>query len=528
MNNPLQIKPSRFNSKSAPQLPPIGANKPADNVNLNKVVVINKNDLERITGHLNRRQKEKEAVLEDLNRRKELHEKSLALTRSWNNTIDGARRRKLEQKKVREEKEEEERKKVDLEHEKYMVEERKKALEQAKLLQYYETDKIKTFHSALKLTEVVKEREAQIELKKMLEQMNRQREEDEYKQNIALLNEQYKEELELDKKRQKEKLKLTEYHRAQIKAHTEQNNQAKNEYLQEGEMLRKLNEQFAYEREQLEQIQAIKAKELKQTYDKAIENRAKMFEAEKIMDEEENEEIRIYASAKRKMIKMRREKEIEIWREKQEQREKMIAHLGSLLKTQEADEDFRIAKAVQEREKKLAEEEREKMEKLKQMQDSITKYRKDTIENKKIQKEMQEKENGEYMKSKMESDKLYQVYEEEKARQRHKKSEIIAKKNLNQAKERQIAEKNIRLGEKDFVKNEQKLIDLEDKQFEDYANRVIDYMGDHGRNTYPMKKVLNNHLMSTNKGSEQKSEAALIKKHQNEVPTNKNLGFTHN
>ena len=47
---------------------------------------------------------------------------------------------------MREDKEEEQRKGVDLEHEKFMAEERKKQLEQAKLLQYYDTDKIKTFH----------------------------------------------------------------------------------------------------------------------------------------------------------------------------------------------------------------------------------------------------------------------------------------------------------------------------------------------------------------------------------------------
>lgn len=87
-------KQTRFNSKSAPQLPPlVGAGvvkQPLgeQNVNLNKVVVINAGDLERIHGHLNRRQREKDAVLDDLNKRKELHEKSLALTRSWNNTID--------------------------------------------------------------------------------------------------------------------------------------------------------------------------------------------------------------------------------------------------------------------------------------------------------------------------------------------------------------------------------------------------------------------------------------------------------
>jgi hypothetical protein len=33
------------------------------------------------------------------------------------------------------------------------------------------------------------------------------------------------------------------------------------------------------------------------------------------------------------------------------------------------------------------------------------------------------------------------------------------------------------------------LMNMEDKQFEDYATKVIDYMEHHGRNVYPMKKV---------------------------------------
>jgi hypothetical protein len=58
----------------------------ADN-NLSKVLVITKNDLDRITGHLNKKQKEEDLVNEENQRKKELHEKSLALTRNWNNTI---------------------------------------------------------------------------------------------------------------------------------------------------------------------------------------------------------------------------------------------------------------------------------------------------------------------------------------------------------------------------------------------------------------------------------------------------------
>ena len=41
-----------------------------EEVNLNKVVVITKNDLDRITGHLERRKREKETVVEDQNRMK--------------------------------------------------------------------------------------------------------------------------------------------------------------------------------------------------------------------------------------------------------------------------------------------------------------------------------------------------------------------------------------------------------------------------------------------------------------------------
>ncbi len=88
----------------------------------------------------------------------------------------------------------------------------------------------------------------------------------------------------------------------------------KDEKLKESDVLTKLTEQFYYEQEQIQDIQRKKQKELKQIYDKTIENKMKMNEAEKLMDEEENEEIRMYASAKQKMAKMRWNRELEMWR----------------------------------------------------------------------------------------------------------------------------------------------------------------------------------------------------------------------
>ena len=121
-----------------------------------------------------------------------------------------------------------------------MAEERKKALEKSKLLQYHETDRIKTFHvkillknqrklwsmrfyfnkniffkSALKYSEVLKEREAQIEMKKLVEKLNKDREEEKEREVLAVLEEKaYKDALK-DYKKQEDLDKLTEFHKKQ-------------------------------------------------------------------------------------------------------------------------------------------------------------------------------------------------------------------------------------------------------------------------------------------------------------------------
>lgn len=129
-------------------MPPI--NSPSNlTVDAGRMLILTKNDLERITGHLNNNKKQEQEAQEEYRRKRELYEKSKAITKNWNNTFEGSRRHKLEQKKIREEKIEEKRKQVDLEHAQYMAEQRRKAIEQAKLLQYHETDRIKTFHVIL-------------------------------------------------------------------------------------------------------------------------------------------------------------------------------------------------------------------------------------------------------------------------------------------------------------------------------------------------------------------------------------------
>jgi hypothetical protein len=147
----------------------------------------------------------------------------------------------------------------------------------------------------------------------------------------------------------------------------------------EGKLIDEMNEEYQDELDRLQKIQVNKKKELRQTYDKTLETKKKMKTAEIMMDEEEDEEIRSYAKAKNKMVQMKREKENELLRDKQENTEKMLAYLGSLLKEQVADEDFRIAKAVAQNEAKLAQQEYYNELKYKNEINEINHYRLQTV-----------------------------------------------------------------------------------------------------------------------------------------------------
>ena len=130
---------------------------------------------------------------------------------------------------------------------------------------------------------------------------------------------------------------------------------------------------------------------------------------------------------------MRREKEVQAHREKQEARDHMIGYLGSLQKRAEADYDTQIFRAQAEREAKEAKEEKEKLEKRRTMQDSIVKHRQETVKRRQAQKEIDEREEAEMRQKKAETDQLYQMYQQEKDRQRRQDAQTLSNLHVKQA-----------------------------------------------------------------------------------------------
>jgi hypothetical protein len=132
------------------------------------------------------------------------------------------------------------------------------------------------------------------------------------------------------------------------------------------------------------------------------------------------------------------------------------------------------------------------------------------MKEKERQKEIARLETENEMKKKIEADYLYHVYEDEKWKQKQQQFAKISKENFKELvrcefvrrrmktkfysdefkHEKKLLDKLTRQEEKDFILQESKLLEMEDKQFEDYACSVLDYMERHGRNVIPMRKVI--------------------------------------
>jgi len=159
---------------------------------------------------------------------------------------------------------------------------------------------------------VLKEREAQIELKKLIDQIKAEQENEIIAQFNAIQSEKDKKEFLKYQEKQKNAGEVTRFLKKQMQIKEEKRESERAEVARDSENIARLNEQFLLEKEKLAGIHRKKQVDLRDEYDRTLENKLRNKEAEQIIDEEENEEIRVYANAKKKMAIMKRQKELAI------------------------------------------------------------------------------------------------------------------------------------------------------------------------------------------------------------------------
>ncbi|XP_013402738.1 coiled-coil domain-containing protein 173-like [Lingula anatina] len=460
-----------------------------DGTDLRQVTVLTQGDWGRINMQLNRGQIEAEERRRRREEKEAVKKMSKDKVKNWTNTIAGHRQKRLEARKIREEKEEAERKQVDLEEAQFQAQKRKEAIEKAKTLQYYQTDRVKGFHSALMFTEVLKEREAQLELKRLKEKAYEGKDNDWLDKQRKDYEDGIRDDQRKALQRLQEREEVAEFQKAQIREHIKDRLIAMEDDKKEGEDLKKLAIQYHLEKKRLEDIRRDEQKQNMQQNVKRIEDVKKMREIQQEIEEEEDEECRIFAAAKRKMMKLRVEKEKLLHNEKQERLEKIRDRLAAQMKQKVDDEDQRIRKATEEREAKIAKEDAEKDAKNRRMLSEMAEHRYQQMREKEEKEAAERAREMEMLQIRKEADKLFQRNEEMKHSRKFDENKHLADFHLMQAGQRKLKEDEVKVEQLQQDAKNMELLKLEEDQFQEYAGKVIDHCLQGGRNVYPLRKA---------------------------------------
>ncbi|XP_076439715.1 cilia- and flagella- associated protein 210-like [Babylonia areolata] len=478
-------------ARATPEMPQPGAGGMIlpDGTDLRHVTVLSKGEWDRIERELNRRQIEEERVKRIRAEQEEQKQKAKEIVKSWGNTLAGQRQHKLVARKQREEKEEAERHQTDIEEAQYQAIQRRAAIDKAKTLQYYQTDRVKGFHSALKLSEVLKERDAQVELN-ALKAKAKENEDLEWLQKAQR---DYEDSIMRDQAAAVKRMKAADENRAflqvQIGEHVRVQEKLKAEDVAEGDELKKLAVAYEQEKERLEAIRREERRQMMRDNQQQIQDVQKMKQLKEVQEEEENEECRVFAAAKRKMTRLRAEKEKEMYIHKQQKLDKIRVKLAAQMKEAIDNEDELIERALQEREVKFVAEEKEKEAKLQKLLKEQAAQRARQMVEEEEKRKAARREELEHIQLRKAADEVFRRNEMEKAERSHEESQKRVQFLFRQMEERSQVESKIMKDQLALDKANEDLIKQEEQQFQEYAKKVISHCEQKGLNVYPLKQA---------------------------------------
>ncbi|XP_069637464.1 cilia- and flagella- associated protein 210 [Haliaeetus albicilla] len=454
-------------------------------VDLHQVMVLPKAEWERIQDNLDSTTREAARILAEKKEREEMHLRSKAAVKDWPNTIMGLAQQKLKAKKLREEREEEERKLLDLEEQRFQAAKRKEALDHAKTYLYYQNERVKGLHSALLLAEVLKERDAQVEFKKLKSDVNKKKgEEKEHEHKEAILREEEKAHQCYMNQQALRRDQLE-----QIKEHKHRADLAKLEDKREGEQIQRLNRLYQLEiqrRKEKEQEEKVERQRLhhehvtEQKIIKAVEEQKEM---------EEDDRIRAHFKAKETIAKLIKKKEAEMRRLTQEHQDKIVYQLAVQMNEALKREDDRLAKDIAKKEAEQEKKRKEKEAKEKAAIESIAEHRA-TVMKMKVEKEREEKEEGKKeLHALMEKNRIYLETEKAKKQRQRDANMEVQKIQIQQMAEKQAKKQQEKQADLDYDIQREAIALFKEREFQSYAKQVIESETKTTHHLYPLLKA---------------------------------------
>ncbi|XP_004857691.1 coiled-coil domain-containing protein 173 isoform X2 [Heterocephalus glaber] len=478
-----KIKEIRNSEDSEVSYPPLLPSK----VDLRQVTIIPHDEWKRIQDSLDSLTREAAALRAERKAKQEMHLQSQEVVKHWTNTYAGMKEQKLKTKTMRDKEIEAKRQILDLEEEIHKQGERKKAIEYAKQYHFYQTERVKNFHSGLLLSRVMKERDAQIEFCKSKIKPDTKWEE-QLKLNIEKA---FKKEQEKAEKQHRERMALAEEHLKQIKEHEEEKERRKKHEEKDAEEIKRQN--LLYEIEM--------RKKLKKKKEKIDESRKLFFEymsdkniikaVKQQQQEEEDEKIQIFIKAKKHLAQIRREKEAETHRLMEERREKINNFLSELIKEKLDNEDLIIAKDIAEAEAEWEKKEKEKCEKNKADLKAIAEHRAIMMKNKEEEERQRKIESKQQLLAIMKADQIFREQEKEKKHKADIERREVQDAHIQQMAKNKFNAQQAKEAELEYCRRTETLAAEKEKEFQDYAREVIELESEStSKYIYPLVKAV--------------------------------------
>ncbi|XP_014851591.1 PREDICTED: coiled-coil domain-containing protein 173 isoform X2 [Poecilia mexicana] len=456
---------------------------------LRQITILRKTGWHRIQDEMNGVDKEKEHLREAAKHREALHLQSKEIVKLWPDTIAGKRQKRLEAKKIREEMEEEKRKEMAAEEAKYREEERKEALTKARTQLYYQNDRVKGLNRALLHTEVLKEREAQTELKQRMKSAAKDMDKKFLEIMTTRNGEALRKEQEKAVQKKLERQTVAEDLKNQIKANEFAREQQKLEIKKDAEEIQQLQERYQREQRMESERQADQKRNLMNAHLDHLSNRALRKEQEAQKQKAEQEQMKLFISTKEHMTKLRKQREKELFSEVQQRRERILNKLTATQQEQATNEEQRIAKALAEWDARQAqlqlEEERKKSEMLK----SIAAHRELLKKEKEHLDKTAEQETRDALEAKREADKIYAKKQQLKAEKMREEQRKLHDFNVAQMAERSARLQQMKDEEREFEATNAKLSAEEELKFQQYSQHIIKAAAEAKRNLIPLYKA---------------------------------------
>ncbi|KAJ3295036.1 hypothetical protein HK104_003085 [Borealophlyctis nickersoniae] len=434
---------------------------------------------------------EEEARARLMKEKESLHKKSMDSVKNWGNTVMGQRKRRLAAQQERLNKLEEERQKVDREWAEVKAEERRLAVERARKMQHDEGHSVKALHAALLLSNVLQERDRQIQYRQKQAELVAAIAKQEDSRVHAAEAEEEKKEMESVQKARVERWKVAECQREQMKLR------------EEAEMRRrKMDDEYQIMRNKQAEQEALARKETERERRHRQSEELKDFilldrkrkEAEKKVKEEaerqEKEENEKFMQMKQVLAKKRKEVDLSRVRVRVDRVEAAAREAQNSDREKIERIDEFVEKGIIAHAGDAARREAEDRRRRKKMVEDIEKFR---IENMEVIQKRAEQEKQE---DKVLRDRLEEQAADYHRQMREEKEEKARKLDaLKKAHREQIAENSRRRSTLDSAILASQIASLstlatDQAEFEEYAMSLVKEWADAGKDVRPILRVL--------------------------------------